>query len=349
MHHNQVVADREPNPPGFHSRYLTKDETQTVMGLDTSIQLDPSGTESVSASEPGLSQQTTELIPEEAPEIGVSLSDTIRQDSPSLPGRLSLEDDNLPYPNDVLSIIALTDNDVEADGTAQFNWYHYQGDGLKGYAVYRAYADGVTRESLEHMSQAEILESFDWRLRTNSTTVNEATDRVERRSGRIYLYLICLIPDRPSTRFLEAMDTYIPAGWVRVSWDRPDDPQLSYFRVYRAEVAGFDDAQDPSTLNWQLVSDNTKTTVYSEKVDQTDAHYYLYKITSVSIWALNQMKVLSSDTVFPPPLRLRLPRCWCPFPARGSIRLTGLGLPMPHAILFTEQKSRVWTPRISTV
>lgn len=349
MRHNQTVGDRETSPPGFYSRYVTKD-AQNTMGLEVNMQVDTSTVDGEGAqdgatpeySSPGASAAGMGFLPETSAQMGISLSDSIRQDTPALPTLLSAQDDNLPYPNDILDIIALTDEDLEADGTAKFNWYHYQGTGLKGYTVYRAYADGLSRQALQNMSEAELLESFDWTLRANNTTVNEWTDRVERRTGRTYLYLVCLIPDRPSTQYLEALDVYLPAGWVRVGWERPDDPQVSYFRVYRAEVLRFDDNQDLSALNWHMVSDNTKTTVYSEKVDQTDAHYYLYKITSVSIWGIESEEGAVVRYRVPSTVAPQAPTLLVPFSRKGINEINWLGV--PHATRYVVY--RVMVPRV---
>jgi hypothetical protein len=37
-------------------------------------------------------------------------------------------------------------------------------------------------------------------------------------------------------------------------------------------------------LEWTLAGDNLEYCKYTEKVDQTFAHYYYFKVTSVSIW-----------------------------------------------------------------
>lgn len=347
MRHNQIVSDREPNPPGFRGRYVMEGDVQRTLDLDFSAQIDMSGLEGgqQNGASPGYSAgqisgpEGSGFVREITAVTGLSLSDAVRQDPPSLPTRLSLEDDNLPNLNDIQDIIALTGDDLEADGSARFNWYHYGGTGLKGYTVYRAYADGLPAQALQNMSQAEILESFDWTLITANTQVNGLVDRVERSPGRIYLYLVCLIPDRPATKFLDAFSAYIPAGWVRVDWERPDDPQVSYFRVYRAEVQRFEDGQDLSSLDWQLVSDNTKTTAYSEKVDQTDAHYYIYKITSVSIWGVESQEGAIVKYRVPATVAPQAPTMLVPFSRMGVNEINWLGV--PHATRYVVFRAEI--------
>lgn len=307
MRHNQKVGERKELPPGFFGRYV-RFEPADISGftgmnnqLNTSVNLDRVGDIDLSG-ETGNQQgeslggagqpasQSSMISGLQSPQegnqsqMGFSLSDALRHKNQLAPSQVNAELNNLPDSRDVLDIVALSNEDVSQLGTVDFTWNHYLGEGLSEYAVYRAYADGLSKEALRNMSTEEILEAFDWKLKTAKTHINQCTDTVEKRDGRFYVYMICMIPEAAYYEAPGGLGAFVPAGWVRLNWKRPEDPQISYFRVYRAELPYFQDNQNPATLKWSMVADNLKNTVYSEKVDQTIAHYYCYKVTSVSVW-----------------------------------------------------------------
>jgi len=260
------------------------------------------------------------------PVTGFSFSEAIRKDFQLAPSQLSMELDNLPDSDDIHELVALSNEDVLEDGSVLLNWYHYSGEGLLGYAVYRAYADGISREALSNMTKEEILEAFSWSLRTNNTDVNQLADTVIKKDGRFYLYMVCLAPSTPLKDMLESTNNYIKAGWVRLTWERPEDSQVSYFKVYRAEVPGFTDADDTSGLAWTLVSDKLRNTVYSEKVDQTYAHYYYYKITSVSIWGVESENGSITNYRVPSTVAPQAPTLLVPFSRKATNQVNWLGV-----------------------
>ncbi len=90
-----------------------------------------------------------------------------------------------------------------------------------------------------------------------------------------------------SQSYLESFLRFLPeAGYVYVRWDAPSDPQIDYYRVYRSEVPSFREPVDEATLEWVLVGDHITAPVYTDRVEQSYAHYYYYKVTSVSPWGV---------------------------------------------------------------
>jgi len=309
MRHNQALEDKKELPPGFFRRYMRTEKTDISAVLEGNKSIDISGMIGNQQS------QTSQLLPLQAstqPQIGFSLSDALSSDYKIAPQQVNIELDNLPNPRDVLDMVVLSNDEVSQSGSLDFTWNHYTGEGIAGYAVYRAYADGISKEALRNMSKEEALEAFDWKLKTAKTDVNQCIDTVEKKNGRLYIYMICLIPEKTYEDILKPFGEFIPAGWVKLNWDRPQDPQVSYFRVYRAEVPYFEDDQNLSALKWSMVADNLKNTVYSEKVDQTVAHYYYYKVVSVSVWGVESengaiTKYRVPSTVAPQPPAMLVP------------------------------------------
>lgn len=104
-------------------------------------------------------------------------------------------------------------------------------------------------------------------------------------------------------------------GYVYIDWEAPDDPQILYYRVYRSEVQSFKKPVDESALEWTMVGDHVTAPQYTERVEQTFAHYYYYKVTSVSPWgvesavgAIRRFRVPSTKPPQTPNLLLPLSR-----------------------------------------
>ncbi|NLA10596.1 MAG: hypothetical protein GX883_00525, partial [Firmicutes bacterium] len=98
------------------------------------------------------------------------------------------------------------------------------------------------------------------------------------------------------------------SGYVKLDWKASDNPQVKYYRVYRFEVPSFKEgppeppskflqmwvriksfftfwvkseepAKEPAQ-EWTLVGDNIIAPTYTERVEQSFAHYYYYKVTA---------------------------------------------------------------------
>ncbi|MCL2498275.1 MAG: hypothetical protein FWF06_06670, partial [Symbiobacteriaceae bacterium] len=86
--------------------------------------------------------------------------------------------------------------------------------------------------------------------------------------------------------FMELISRVIVAGYVEIAWEAPADPQVKFYRVYRAEVLSFQTQANESLLEWTLVGDFLATPQFTDPVDQSHARYYYYKVTSVSPWGV---------------------------------------------------------------
>ncbi|MDX1358409.1 MAG: hypothetical protein R3232_06235, partial [Clostridia bacterium] len=260
-------------------------------------------------------------------QIGISISETVRAGITILPQLLTMEYGNMPEPRDVHDIIAFQNSDISPNGNVDVSWYHYAGEGLGSYNVYRAYTDGTDIDYIRSLSVEEIIEDYDWSLIEGGITYNQVTDNVSKQEGRIYLYMISMVPAETGGDEDDGYGGYAPAGWINLSWERPDDLQISYFKVYKAEVPYFTEGEDLDSLDWTLVGDNIKYAGYTEEADQTHAHYYYYKITSVSIWgvetdAYSSAKIRVASTVPP-----QAPTMLIPFPQKATVEVRWMGVP----------------------
>jgi len=260
-------------------------------------------------------------------QIGVSLSDSVRQNLSIIPQLLTLEYGNMPEPRDVHDIIALQNTDILPNGNADVSWYHYAGDGLGAYNVFRAYADGEDIDDIRSLSIEEILEDYNWDLVEGNITYNQITDNVDKQTGRIYLYMIAMVPAETSLAEDIGYGGYAPAGWINLTWERPDDLQISHFRVYKAEVPYFSESDNLNALDWTMVGDNLKYAGYTEEADQTHAHYYYYKITSVSIWGVETEVYSSADIRVASTVPPQAPVMLIPFPQKASVEVRWAGVP----------------------
>lgn len=307
MKKNSAIGGSSINPPGFYNRY---DFNPLSLNVDNAT-LPGSITKDDLAEAVLIPDAGNNLVQNTVQErLGNSLSNILRDNSAEAPQTVSAELNNLPKTNDVHEVIALSNADLKQGGVASFTWQHFQGKGLAAYAIYSAYADGITEQMLLNLSSEEILEAYSWKLVESNTLMNSIETTVEQKENRLYLFMICLVSEIGS-KAGEEFDSYLPAGWVRLSWERPEDKQISYFRVYRAEVPYFVDGENTDNLLWTMVADHLDYTVYSEKVDQTFAHYYYYKVASVSVWGMESqqpvIKIRIPATVAPAPPKMLVP------------------------------------------
>lgn len=213
---------------------------------------------------------------------------------------------NLPDERYIHMFVAVRGEDVLPDGTARLKWPVYTGDGLGGYVVYSPLFQPKPLEEMQGMSRTDLLRMGRWsRVNELAVTQNQLMiGGLTRSPGSIYLFLVCLEPEiltigvplsykedtdytylDIANAFKESSD--VPeGGYVYVDWELPEDPQAEYFRIYRSEVPSFKKPIDESALEWTLVGDYLKQPKYIERVDQSFAHYYYYKVTSVSPWGV---------------------------------------------------------------
>jgi PKD repeat protein len=212
---------------------------------------------------------------------------------------------NLPDDRYIHMLLAVRGEDVLPDGTARLKWPVYNGEGLGGYVIYRPLFEPEPLEEMQNMSRTELLRMGRWR-RVNESAVTQnqmVVGGLSNEPGRLSLFLVCLEPEitfsyelsTMENPYLEYANAFIGAegipdapegGYVYVNWEIPDDPQVDYYRIYRSEVSSFKKPIDESTLEWTLVGDNLKIPKYTERVEQSFAHYYYYKVTSVSLWGV---------------------------------------------------------------
>lgn len=263
--------------------------------------------------------------------IGVPLA---RAEDGAVPGTLSALYGNLPEPGLVHAIVAVTDAELTPDGSARVGWAPFSGSGVSGYHVYRSEADGKTMLELQAMGKEEAIQGHVWRLVRANTGANKLTDtKPPRKEGRIYLYMVCLAieaaPDENAAASGGAERLYAAGGWVKLSWVKPDDPQIRYYRVYRSEVSKSMLGAAPETLEWTLVSDQCRYTGYTEKVDQTYAHYYDYKVTTVSVWGVESSAFAFAQVRIPATSPPQTPSMLMPLSQPGRIAVNWTGV--PHA------------------
>jgi len=266
-------------------------------------------------------------------EIGKSISTTIRNNFNIVPTVISSEFSNLPAIEDIHDIVALSNDDILSGGTAMVSWYHYAGEGLKGYDVYRTYVDDKSLEEIKTMSRKEIVEAYSWNLVSKNITENQISDAVEQKDNRTYLYLIFLVSDSSGFSQLPGFDVFLPGGWIKLKWANSDDPQFGYYRVYKAEVPYFVDETIPDNLVWTLVKDHQKFNGHLEKINQTFAHYYYYKVTSVSLWGkeseVGDITRVRVPATSPP----QTPVMLLPFAQKGQVEIQFAGV--THASKYT--------------
>ena len=244
--------------------------------------------------------------------VGASGSSTITGPSrPNIaycPPYIDIRYDNLPSDRYMHVFLGVRGEDVLPDGTARLKWPAYSGEGLGGYVVYRPLFNVKSLEEMQKMSRTELLRMGMWeRMNELALTQNQLlVSGMDPTPGNLAVFLICLEPEASESSELESLlqrfddlhhigrqsqestqsEINPEGGYVYIDWDAPDDPQIEFYRVYRSEVPSFKKPVDESALEWTLVGDRLVNPKYTERVEQTFAHYYYYKITSVSPWGI---------------------------------------------------------------
>jgi hypothetical protein len=225
------------------------------------------------------------------------------------PSIIDIGYDNLPQDRYLHIFLGVRGEDVYPDGTARLKWPAYSGDGLGGYVVYRPLFQTTSVEEMQRMSRDELLRMGRWeRVNETALTQNQLlVGGINASPGSLSVFLVCLEPEGAadseqggiSSHFLGTTQagleriSFVPefldapeGGYVYVDWPAPEDPQVEYYRVYRSEVPSFKNPVDESTLEWTMVGDRLSHPKYTERVDQSFAHYYYYRVTSVSPWGV---------------------------------------------------------------
>jgi hypothetical protein len=283
--------------------------------------------------------------------FGVPVTDLSLADGMAQAELVSEAFGNLPDLDRIQALVAVEQKDLLPDNSARVSWMQYQGDGLGGYAVYRTEIDGTTLAALTATSKETLARTHVWSLVKSGITANLLFDGpLVPKEGRIYLYMVCLIPTAPvgstlpgfTTDLAGALQGFATGGWVQLAWDAPTDPQVSTYNIYRAEVASFG-ATVPSDLQWNLVGEKVEYAAYTEKVDQTFAHYYYYKLTSLSVWGLESAGTAPTAFRVPATSPPQTPSMLLPLQKKGAIQVNWNGV--PHASKYIVYRTTI--PKIS--
>lgn len=215
-----------------------------------------------------------------------------------VPAVIDAEYDNLPDRKYIHKFVGVKGEDVLSGGIAVLRWPAYTGEGLEGYAVYRPLFTPKALEEMQQMSYSELVAMGRWQL-VNDEVIKQnqlMLSGLDDTPGSLSLFLVLLEPekepeDTSAVSDDESLSADLPeGGHVFLSWDKPDDPQVQYYRVYRSEVPSFKEPVDESKLDWTLVGDRIEHNRFTHRVEQSFAHYYYYKITSVSPWGVESME-----------------------------------------------------------
>lgn len=246
-----------------------------------------------------------------------------------IPTLLSSALDSLPDEKLIHLFTALQGERVSAAGTAHVKWPAYSGEGFGGYVVYKPLFTPPSLEELQGLTRAELLQLGAWQRLTPSPLKENrlALSGLSQDPQALHLFLIALKPEESDAtlQFREKLmaahdlsDYYedvLEGGFVKLEWKAPEDAQVKFYRVYRSEVENFEGTIDEDHLSWTLVGDNIRDTTYTERVEQTHAHYYYYKVTSVTPWSveskepiLTRLRVPSTKPPEAPALLLPLSR-----------------------------------------
>lgn len=239
----------------------------------------------------------TESI-KDADSLTMGLGKSISTDfSPKL---LTIELDTLPEEKYIHCFLAILGKDVYPNQTAYLKWPAYSGDGLGGYEVYRPMFSFSSLEEAKSLNRSELLQMGNW-VKLNSEPLQENRYLVEGLDSgpeALHIFLITLKPEdtdgileyKQKIRMEHDIDDYFEdifeGGYVKLDWQHPEDPQIKFYRIYRSEVDNFKTPKEAKDLEWILVGDNVKDNTYTERVEQTHAHYYYYKVHSVTPWAV---------------------------------------------------------------
>jgi len=96
-------------------------------------------------------------------------------------------------------------------------------------------------------------------------------------------------------------------------------------------------------LDWIMVSDNLKYTTYSEKVDQTYAHYYYYKIMAVSAWGIESENGSIAKYRVPSTVPPQAPAMLVPFSKKEVNEVRWVGV--PHACRYVIYRKLIPRPK----
>ncbi len=119
----------------------------------------------------------------------------------------------------------------------------------------------------------------------------------------------------------EAVYQQLISGHVIINWEKPDDPQIKYYRVYRSEVTKweFQRGADLTQMEWMLVGDKVTASQFTDPVEQSIAHYYYYKVTAVSAWGVESSVGTTQGFRIPATVPPAIPAMQMPLSSKNGV------------------------------
>ena len=133
---------------------------------------------------------------------------------------------------------------------------------------------------------------------------------------RVYENALALYEQFMDMRYIELI-----SGHVKIEWDIPEDPQIKYFRVYRAEVMSFKNPVNESLLEWTLVGDYLTAPQFTDPVEQSHARYYYYKVTTVSPWGVESTVGITQRFRVPSTMPPATPNLLVPLQRKDGVQI----------------------------
>ncbi len=295
----------------------------------------------------------------------------------TLPKLISTKFDNLPPDNLLHVFVAIPGEDVAGNGYASLKWPPYLGSGLAGYEVYHPIDADASLAEMQGMTRAELLARYDWQRITTEPVKNNQMMVGGLKSGAedINLFLICLKSKSAASQALsnlavvnssnqvqkaslinfysiadDGAEEALHSGFVKLDWQAPEDPQVEHYRVYRAEVPSFKKPVDESALSWTLIGDHITDTTYTDPVEQTHAHYYYYKINSVSPWAVESQNGKLQRFRVPSTMPPQMPNLLVPLQRKDGVQINFSAVPYcDRYIIYRTAVSKVNEDAISDI
>ena len=279
----------------------------------------------------------------------------------SLPLTIDPAFGNLPDQRYIHMLAAVRGEDVLPDGTARLKWPAYSGEGLAGYVVYRPMFEPKSLDEMQQMTRDELVMMGPWEKAADKTlTQNQLVlGGLDKSPGSVSLFLICLQPEMDpgiisalqrtgsSGKLFENPELVsrlsVEGGFVTLNWGAPEDPQVQFYRVYRAEVPSFKKPVDESTLDWTLVGDRLTTPKYIDPVEQSHAHYYYYRVVSVSPWGVESSTGIMERFRVPSTKPPQTPNLLLPLQRKDGVQINFSAV--PHCDRYVVYRAAI--PKIS--
>ncbi len=335
------IPDFSKLPPGIYANSRITPQDYLNMNINTEVHF-PAGTSTDLVS---VADQNNIIIGQ--PVAGMDL-----------PPFLSTEFNNLPSENLLHVFVAIKGEDVAENGFASLNWPPYLGEGLAGYEVYRPLTHDASLAEMQRMTRAELLAHYNWERITSEPVLNNQlmVGGLSSVENDVNLFLICLKSTASDNQYLSnytAENPYVDfarelaqseyqyqpdeadnaaadvlhSGFVKLNWPAVADPQVQYYRVYRAEVPSFKQPVDEATLQWTMIGDNINDTTYTDPVEQSHAHYYYYKINTVSPWGVESQAGKLQRFRVPSTMPPQMPNLLVPMQRKDGVEINFSAVP----------------------